>query len=66
MTYLTERRPIFDFSRNFKPRTSETEYNTKRTGKPNRLNRSIDWTILQWTALTKRKHDNQNRKRIAR
>lgn len=62
----TERRPIIDFSRNFKPRTPKTEYNAKRIGKPNRLNRSINWTILQWTALTQRKHDNKNRKRTAR
>lgn len=66
MKELTERRQIFDFSRNLKPRTPKTEYNTKRTGKPDRLNRSIDWSILQWTALTQRKHDSENRKRIAR
>lgn len=63
---MTERRQIFDFSRNLKPRTPETEYNAKRIGKPNRLNRSINWSILQWTTFTKRKHDSENRKRIAR
>lgn len=63
---MTERRPIIDFSRNLKPRTPKTKYNAKRIGEPDRLNRSIDWSILQWTALTQRKHDNQNRKRIAR
>lgn len=63
---MTERRPIIDFSRNPKPRTPKTEYNAKRTSEPDRLNRSIDWSILQWTALTKRKHDNKNCKRIAR
>lgn len=66
MTYLTERRQIFDIQRNFKPRTPKTKYNAKRIGKPNRINRSIDWSILQWTAFTKRKHDSENRKRIAR